>query len=376
MKVALLTPWFVSEKSVGGTERFVNDLAYSLVDNDNIVDVYMLSGKSYKHRNINYISLDLFGNEVEADEYMLTDKFGKFDKVEVYDKFAKVISDKVNLNDYDVVQLNSHMFLKVNCKSKIITMHSNYDEFKILGTLEEFNLMKDIIVKEIDDNNLKVVVPSSYYKDIWKNELNREVYCIPHALNRKRLVCRISKNKLINKYDVDETKIKILLPSRLEFVQKQPQMVIDALSKMDENDRSKFQVLFTGLDTQYYENMEILKKRSKEYNIDAKFIVFDSISEGYKITDIVLLPSSSESFGYSALEGLSLGIKTLLTDIPTYREFSKNSNCAYIFGTNADDLKDILLSLLNENIGRRRISKGWYSDYDLDRFGVRYLELK
>jgi glycosyltransferase involved in cell wall biosynthesis len=122
--------------------------------------------------------------------------------------------------------------------------------------------------------------------------------------------------------------------------------------------------------------MEILKKRSKEYKIDSKFIVFDSISEGYKITDIVLLPSSSESFGYSAIEGLSLGIKTLLTDIPTYREFSKNSNCAYIFGTNADDLKDVLLSLLNENIGRRRISKGWYSDYDLDRFGVRYLELK
>lgn len=376
MKVALLTPWFVSEKSVGGTERFVNDLAYSLVDNDNEVDVYMLSGKSYKHRNINYISLDLFGNEVEADEYMLTDKFGKFDKVEVYEEFAKVISDKVNLNDYDVVQLNSHMFLKVNCKSKIITMHSNYDEFKILGTLEEFNLMKDIIIKEIDDNNLKVVVPSLYYRDIWKNELDREVYCIPHALNRKRLVCKVSKNKLVSKYDVDENKIKILLPSRLEFVQKQPQMVIDALSKMDEKDRCRFQVLFTGLDTQYYENMEILKKRSKEYNIDSKFIVFDSISEGYKITDIVLLPSSSESFGYSALEGLSLGIKTLLTDIPTYREFSKNSNCAFIFGTNADDLKDILLSLLNENIERRRISKGWYSDYDLDRFGVRYLELK
>ena len=59
MKVALLTPWFVSEQSVGGTERFVNDLAYSLVDNGYEVDVYMLSGKSYKHRNINYISLDL-----------------------------------------------------------------------------------------------------------------------------------------------------------------------------------------------------------------------------------------------------------------------------------------------------------------------------
>lgn len=376
MKVALLTPWFVSEQSVGGTERFVNDLAYSLVGNGYAVDVYMLSGKSYKHRNINYISLDLFGNNVEADEYMLTDKFGKFDKVEVYENFAKVINEHVNLDEYDVVQLNSHMFLKVKAKSKIITMHSNYDEFKILGTLEEFNLMKNIIIDEIDTNKLKVVVPSWYYKSVWESEINRDIYCIPHALNRKRLVCKIPKNKLIDKYDVDVNKIKILLPSRLEFVQKQPQMVIDALGMMNEKDRSKFQVLFTGLDTQYHNNMKILESRSKELNIDSKFIVFDCISEGYKITDIVLLPSSSESFGYSAIEGLSLGIKTLLTDIPTYNEFSKKSNCAYVFGTNAEDLCKVLLSLLDENNGRRRISKDWYSDYDLDKFGIRYLELK
>ena len=376
MKVALLTPWFVSEKSVGGTERFVNDLAYSLIDNNYEVDVYMLSGKSYKQKNINYISLNLFGNEIEADEYMLTEKFGKFDKLEVYEEFAKVITSKVNLNNYDVVQLNSHMFLKVQCKNKIITMHSNYDEFKILGTLEEFNLMKDIIIKEIDDNNLKVVVPSDYYKKIWIKELDREVYCIPHALNRNRLICKTSKNNLIKKYDVDINKIKILLPSRLEFIQKQPQMIIEALSKLEEKDRNEFQVLFTGLDTQYYKNMEILKEKSKQYNIDSKFIVFDSISEGYKITDIVLLPSSSESFGYSAIESLSLGIKTLLTDIPTYREFSKNSNCAFIFGNNAEDLKDILISLKGQKIGRRRISENWYSEYNLDRFCLRYLELK
>ena len=153
-------------------------------------------------------------------------------------------------------------------------------------------------------------------------------------------------------------------------------MIIEALSKLEEKDRNKFQVLFTGLDTQYYKNMELLKEKSKQYNIDSKFIVFDSISEGYKITDIVLLPSSSESFGYSAIESLSLGIKTLLTDIPTYREFSKNSNCAFIFGNNAEDLKDILISLKEQKIGRRRISENWYSEYNLDRFCLRYLELK
>lgn len=30
MKVAIINPWFISEESVGGTERFVQDLAGSL----------------------------------------------------------------------------------------------------------------------------------------------------------------------------------------------------------------------------------------------------------------------------------------------------------------------------------------------------------
>ena len=42
------------------------------------------------------------------------------------------------------------------------------------------------------------------------------------------------------------------------------------------------------------------------------------MSEAYKIANICVLPSKSESFGYSALESLSLGIYTILNDIPTF----------------------------------------------------------
>ena len=39
-----------------------------------------------------------------------------------------------------------------------------------------------------------------------------------------------------------------------------------------------------------------------------KIIRFDDMSKAYKIANICVLPSKSESFGYSALESLSLGI--------------------------------------------------------------------
>ena len=42
------------------------------------------------------------------------------------------------------------------------------------------------------------------------------------------------------------------------------------------------------------------------------------MSEAYKIANICVLPSKLESFEYSALESLSLGIYTILNDIPTF----------------------------------------------------------
>lgn len=112
MKVAIINPWFISEESVGGTERFVQDLAGSLSKLGHSVDVYMLSGKSYRKNNVNYISITLFGSDVIADEYMITERFGKLDNIETYKKIAVELEKKINCDNYDFLQLNSHIFLK------------------------------------------------------------------------------------------------------------------------------------------------------------------------------------------------------------------------------------------------------------------------
>ena len=47
MKIAIVNTWAISKKAVGGTERFVMDLAKSFADNGNEVDVYMFSGNTH-----------------------------------------------------------------------------------------------------------------------------------------------------------------------------------------------------------------------------------------------------------------------------------------------------------------------------------------
>ena len=43
MKIGLISTWAISDKAIGGTERFVIDLAQSLVQVGHEVDVYMWS---------------------------------------------------------------------------------------------------------------------------------------------------------------------------------------------------------------------------------------------------------------------------------------------------------------------------------------------
>ncbi len=374
MNIALITPWSISKNSIGGTERFTEDLAISLKNLGNNIDIYMLSGKSYKKNGINYISLNLFGKDIIADEYMISKEFGVYDNIETYEKFAKKIESLIDIDKYDLIQLNSNLFLSCfRNKKRIFTLHSNKAEFKILGTEKEYNCMLQVMQEESKNNNTYYICPSKYYTNEWKKILKDKVICIPHAINDKRLICRTSKNKILDKYNISKDKIKILLPSRLEMIQKRPYLILEALNLLPEDIKDKYQVLFTGIDTQYQDNEKELKKLSNKYNIDSKFITFESINEGYKITDIVCVPSSSESFGYSALEGLYLKKITILSDIPTYNEFAKESN-AIIFGNNAEDLAKIL-----ENINKYKNKDYNYEEfknkYSMEIFGKSYLEV-
>ena len=372
MNIAIITPWYIDKNCIGGTERFTEDLAISLKKLGNNIDVYMLSGKSYKSNGINYISLDLFGENNIADEYMIAKKFGVFDNKKTYKVFAKKLETLIDVSKYDFLQLNSNLFLCAwRDKKRIFTLHSNKAEFMVLGTEKEFECMINIMNDEAKKNNTVYICPSKYYFEEWKKILGNSVKYIPHAINRKRLKSTTSKGKILKKYNLSKTKTKILLPSRLEMIQKRPYLVLEALNLLNNSIKNKYQVIFTGIDLQYRDNEKELKKLSKKYKVDSKFIIFDSINEAYKIADIVCVPSSSESFGYSALEGLYLKIPTVLSDIPTYNEFAKESN-AIIFGNTKEELANVFKNF-DKYKSKKYDYKVFSNKYSMSTFGKNYM---
>ena len=319
MKIAIVNTWAISKKAVGGTERFVMDLAKAFVDNGNEVDVYMFSGNTHKEDGVNYINIDLFNIEGEADEYIVQEAFGNFETDISYLNLAKKLENKINMEKYDFIQLNSLLFLEAwKDKKRIFTIHTNPFEYILAWGEKSFEKVISIMKKYKEDDKTIFVAPSEFYANEYSKLTECKINFIPHAIDKERLKTDKTNEEICEQYNIDKKKIKIIVPQRLEPNQKQPQLLLDACCLMEDDEKAKIEIIYTGLDKQYEKFVDSLKAQASENNITIKIIRFDYMSEVYKIAGICVLPSKSESFGYSALESLSLGIYTILNDIPTF----------------------------------------------------------
>lgn len=378
MKIAIVNTWAISKKAVGGTERFVMDLAKSFADNGNEVDVYMFSGKTHKEDGVNYININLFNMVGEADEYIVQESFGNFETDKSYSNLAKKIESKIDMKTYDFIQLNSLLFLEAwKDKKRIFTIHTNPFEYILAWGEKSFKKVIEMMKKYKNNDNTRFVAPSKFYANEYKKLTECEISFIPHAIDKSRVETDKSEDEICEQYNVDKSKIKIIVPQRLEPNQKQPQLLLDACCLMNDEEKSKIEIIYTGLDKQYEKFVDSLKKQANENNISIKIIRFDYMSEVYKIADICVLPSKSESFGYSALEALSLGIYTILNDIPTFNELTVGNDYNYIFKNNKNELKKQIIEIINNKsyIERKIPSEKWQRKYDIKVFESSYISM-
>lgn len=376
MKIAILSPWTVKPTSIGGTERFVIDLAESFINANNEVDVYMLSGDSYIKNKVNYISMNLFKDINEVDEYFLKSQFNQFNDEQSFENLAKKIEDKISFDKYDLIQLNSQLFLKVaEEKARIFTIHTNPFEYKLDWGEISFEIMLKLMYKESTMEKTYFVTPSKYYANLYKDLSNTNIYFIPHAIDVSRITSDNDRNQILDKMNIEQNKKIILLPSRLEPIQKQPMLFMKAFALLDDNIKSNYKVICTGKDKQYEQFMDDILNFCQKNNIDILIDRFDKMSDGYKVADIVMLPSKSESFGYSALEALSLGIVTILNNIPTYKEIVDGAKNYYLFDNSVESLNEVLKEVLIKKIDRVNQTEDWKNRYSTKLFCTRYSNL-
>lgn len=219
------------------------------------------------------------------------------------------------------------------------------------------------------------VTPSKYYANLYKDLSNTNIYFIPHTIDVSRITSDNDRNQILDKMNIEQNKKIILLPSRLEPIQKQPMLFMKAFALLDDNIKSNYKVICTGKDKQYEQFMDDILNFCQKNNIDILIDRFDKMSDGYKVADIVMLPSKSESFGYSALEALSLGIVTILNNIPTYKEIVVGAKNYYLFDNSVESLNEVLKEILIKKIDRVNQIEDWKNRYSTKLFCTRYSNL-
>lgn len=377
MKIAIITPWAIAADAVGGTERFTIDLASGLSRLEHQVTVFMLSGKDMVIDGVLYHSLQLLGHDKIASEYDLQRMMGSFTTEQAYDNAADKLASLADLSEFDAVQINSLLFLKAYPdKQRVFTIHTNPFEYCLDWGQEGFNMAMRILAEQSAHGSIALTAPSQHYADIFSDYAKWPVVVIPHAIDVRRLVTDVPVAALKQRYGLNPGKLTILLPSRLEPEQKRPQIVFEALANSPAL-AGRVQVLASGLDPQYTQHRTELQKIADQYSFEAHFRRFETMAEAYALADVVALPSLSESFGYSALEAMSLGKIVILNSIPTFKEIGHDHPNAHFFDGTPGSFAGVLADVLEGPSGVRvQLSpESWLKRYSMEVWAGRYEEL-
>lgn len=369
MKVLHVSLWPIDKNSIGGTEKYVINLSSELarsIDNE----VLMLSGRSTVINKVKYIALNIDSSE-KLDEYSIKNNyFSEFNRGSLLE-FSDRINNCFDFSKYDVVHFNSLLFYYcASSLKRVFTIHTNPEEFDQNWGVSSFSKISKLIKNDLASDTL-FIAPSKYYSELYEQRFEKKVTTIAHCLLEKHLILErksLKKNK----------DLVIFVPSRLEIQQKGQDLLLESINSI-KKDLPKFRVIFSGLDRQYQDNKVYLKKLAEKFDITAEFKNLDNIemSKVYVDADLVVIPSRYESFGYSVLEALFLDKKTVLSDIPTFKEIAQGSNCSYIADVSDPTAfgKTILKAIRSK---QKRQSKKWLASYSLDEWAksyIRYYEL-
>lgn len=341
MRICLHTVREVSRHMIGGTERFLVELAKELraIGHDafilcsgmrkpfnlegvrihsTIPSEYREQYTQHKFANSAYIVNAVLNNLISEHSFRILSTYT--------DKQLSTVS-------YDVAHLNSFASsLFVNQINRHIVMnHENDMEYdSTFG--EGFTRRMIEWVKERRTklhNAGRLITPSQYYADYFAKHFNIPVTNVGGGISLTTFDRTPIRNR---KKDRTNQTIKVLLPSRFAPNQKGHDLALQACRILtDSGFATHFQ--FSGIRDDYRHRLEHFYRQAQELLIADRISLtrFEQIQSAYENCDVVISPERYCSYGLAISESLSLGIPTALTDIPTYREIANGFRHAYFF---------------------------------------------
>lgn len=333
MRICLHTIREVAPDFVGGTERLLVELAKELaylghepfilssgLRGDLLIDGVPLIQKipdQYKKWYLKYgVANSAFLNSVvmggSASEQGLR-------------SLGQYVDDQLRDTDADIIHLNSFAtsLYSVSARGAFITNHENEREYDSKCGEGFTRLITEIVSKGQGElkNAALLTTPSEYYAHWYSNAFKLEVSFVKAGVSltsfsRKR---RRDAYKKINRPSL----YRILLPSRFDPFQKGHDIAIKAFRIVLESGIPA-QFIFSGVRDDYKTRLGPFLEEARFSGIADHVVAkhFLDIHTAYNECDLVVSPERYCSYGLSISEALALGVPTVLSDIPTYKEIA------------------------------------------------------
>jgi len=322
----------------GGMSVYIQQITKNLSKNHNVTVVTGEKAEGFKHKNLEFISLNIFEPEINVE-----------DKEVYLQEFKNKLVEYVDLKSFDVI--HAHYWLSGLVAKEI----SNELNIPFIFTSHSLGVFLDGYNKERVDCE-KIVMTSSNIvtaSSVFEAMLITDTYKIDESKIRKIIP---GVDREIFSPDLSVKKENIFLSIGRIQEQKGQLQTLEFLNnfKKIEND---FKCIFIGGPSGKYgdEYLQKLKQTVKDFNLDIHVEFLDNL-EQTKIIELLnkakllIHTSRFETFGLVAIEANTMGVPVLTINNGSLMEIIENNKNGYLTENLIDrDVNNFVKNLLNEN---------------------------
>ena len=322
----------------GGMSVYIQQITKNLSKNHNVTVVTGEKAEGFKHKNLEFISLNIFEPEINVE-----------DKEVYLQEFKNKLVEYVDLKSFDVI--HAHYWLSGLVAKEI----SNELNIPFIFTSHSLGVFLDGYNKERVDCE-KIVMTSSNIvtaSSVFEAMLITDTYKIDESKIRKIIP---GVDREIFSPDLSVKKENIFLSIGRIQEQKGQLQTLEFLNnfKKIEND---FKCIFIGGPSGKYgdEYLQKLKQTVEDFNLEIHVEFLDNL-EQTKIIELLnkakllIHTSRFETFGLVAIEANTMGVPVLTINNGSLMEIIENNKNGYLTENLIDrDVNNFVKNLLNEN---------------------------
>ena len=328
----------IGKNDGGGMSVYVQQISKHLSENHNVTVVTGEKAESFKSKNLEFISLDIFEPELNVE-----------DKEIHLQTFKNKLEESFELKSFDVI--HAHYWLSGLVAKEI----SNELNIPFVFTSHSLGVFLDGYNKERVDCE-KIVMTSSNVvtaSSVFETMLIGDTYKIDEN-KIKKIIPGIDKKIFIPDSSVEKENI-ILSIGRIQKQKGQIQTLefLNNFKKIEEDFKCYFIGGPSGKNGNEYLNE--LKQSVEEFNLNTHVEFLDTLPQTeiidlFKKAKLMIHTSQFETFGLVAIEANAMGVPVLTTNNGSLMEIIENNKNGYLSESLLDgNVNNFVNNLFNDN---------------------------